>query len=294
MELSSRPATSDDAEAIYELIAAAERSWHGQAEVVPDQVAADLRRPELDPERDTLVVHAQNGDLTGWAWIHLGKRAQVGVHPSYRGNGIGTMLLDWVEARSREAGSEWVAQAVDDADQAGTALLRSRGYDVLATNWLLERPIDGPEPRDLPAGIRLDTYDAARAHDVYELIDAAFSGFQQRRKSFEEWARLTVERSSFLPEVSTLAYAGDKLVGAVIALDLPDSGEGYVEQLGVLADHRNQGIARAMLDQTCAAFGRIGRRNCILWTHSGTGALAMYEHLGMRVRRSTTVYRASV
>jgi len=294
MELSSRPATSDDAEAIYELIAAAERSWHGQAEVVPDQVAADLRRPELDPERDTLVVHAQNGDLAGWAWIHLGKRAQVGVHPSYRGNGIGTMLLDWVEARSREAGSEWVAQAVDDADQAGTALLRSRGYDVLATNWLLERPIDGPEPLDLPAGIRLDTYDAARAHEVHGLIDAAFSGFQQRRKSFEEWARLTVERSSFLPEVSTLAYAGDKLVGAVIALDLPDSGEGYVEQLGVLADHRNQGIARAMLDQTCAAFGRIGRRNCILWTHSGTGALAMYEHLGMRVRRSTTVYRASV
>jgi hypothetical protein len=31
-----------------------------------------------------------------------------------------------------------------------------------------------------------------------------------------------------------------------------------------------------------------------LWTHSGTGALAMYERLGMTVRRSTTVYRTQL
>ena len=77
----------------------------------------------------------------------------------------------------------------------------------------------------------------------------------------------------------------------VISLDLPDSDEGYVARLAVHADHRRKGIARAMLDETCAVFHRLGRRHCILWTHSGTGALAMYERLGMRVRRSTTVYR---
>ncbi len=79
----------------------------------------------------------------------------------------------------------------------------------------------------------------------------------------------------------------------MIALDLPESNEGYVQQLAVRADQRNKGIARAMLDETCAAFYLLGRRNCILWTHSGTGALAMYERLGMRVRRSTTVYRTT-
>jgi mycothiol synthase len=65
---------------------------------------------------------------------------------------------------------------------------------------------------------------------------------------------------------------------------------GY-DVLRVRADHRNNGIARVMLDDTCAEFHRLGRRTCILWTHSGTGALGMYERLGMRVRRSTTVYR---
>lgn len=291
MELSTRAATSADADAIYGLIAGAEIGWHGQAEVVPDQVAADLRRPELDLARDTLLVHAPNGDLAGWAWLHLGKRAQIDVHPSYRGNGIGTLLLDWAENRAREVGSDWFAQAVDDADRAGRDLVWARGADVLATNWLLERPITAPEPRPLPIGIRLGSYDPARSHEVYELIEDAFSAFQKRRKSYEEWAPLTIDRDTFLADASTLAYADDEVVGAVLALDLVGSDEGYVEQVAVRADQRHKGIARAMLDQTCAGFHRLGLRGLILWTHSGTGALAMYEHLGLRVRRSTTVYR---
>ncbi|MEV0289257.1 GNAT family N-acetyltransferase [Kribbella sp. NPDC050820] len=287
----SRSTTIADAEAIYRLLAAGEIQWHGRAEVVPDGVAADLQRPELDVERDTLVVHAADGELAGWGWLHLGKRGQIDVHPSYRGLGIGTALVEWAEARSREVGSEWLAQAVDDADKAGTDLLRSRGYEVLATNWLLERPIAAAASFQAPDGITISRYDEAQAHAVHELIEAAFSEFQPRRKSYDEWARLTVDRETFLPNASTLAYAGNELVGAVVALDLPETEEGYVEQLAVRADQRRKGVARAMLDATCAEFGRLGRQDCILWTHSGTGALAMYEHLGMRVRRSTTVYR---
>jgi len=90
---SSRAASTDDAASIYQLVAAAEIEWHGQAEVVPDRVAADLRRPELRPDQDILVVHGPDGDLAGWAWVHLGKRAQIEVHPSYRGLGIGAARL---------------------------------------------------------------------------------------------------------------------------------------------------------------------------------------------------------
>lgn len=287
MDFTDRPATLDDADAIYRLIATNEREWHGQAEVIPDQVAANLSRPLIRLERDTLVVIAPNGDLAAWAWLHDGKHAQIDVHPAYRGLGIGTRLLDWAEAGARARGSEWFAQIVDDADTAGTELVRSRGCDVLATNWLLERPISS-QPAVAPEGIRLDGYDDARAQEVYELVEAAFATFQPRRKSFEEWSELTVGRSTFLPEASTLAYAGDEVVGAVIALD---GDEGYVEQLAVRDDQRKKGVARAMLDRTCAEFLARGRTTCILWTHSGTGALAMYERLGMSVRRSTTVYR---
>lgn len=80
----------------------------------------------------------------------------------------------------------------------------------------------------------------------------------------------------------------------MLSLELPDSDEGYVEQLAVRRDHRGQGIARGLL--AVAGTGSTSRAawNLILWTHSGTGALAMYERLGMSVRRSTTVYRGSL
>ncbi|GAA1701707.1 hypothetical protein GCM10009745_56070 [Kribbella yunnanensis] len=287
MEFSGRAAGVGDAGAIWGVIAAAEVGWHGRAEVVPDRVAADLRRPLIDLALDTLVLEAPGGELVGWAWNHGGKRAQVDVHPAYRGLGLGSRLLDWAEARSREVGSDWIAQTVDDADKAGTELLQGRGYDVLAVNWLLERPLRS-QPCEAPAGIRLEAYDSARAEEAHEVVEGAFAEFGSRRKSFEEWAELTVARASFRPDASTLAYDGDEVVGVVIALD---GDEGYVEQLAVATDHRNRGIARAMLDRTAAEFHRLGRGNLTLWTHSGTGALAMYEHLGLRVRRSTTVHR---
>ena len=123
------------------------------------------------------------------------------------------------------------------------------------------------------------------------LIEDAFDEWQPRRKSFEEWSAMMIERSSFAPSLSPLAIAGDEVVGAVLCLDLPDSDEGYVEQLAVRRDHRGKGLARTLLAVARQGFYREGKRNLTLWTHSDTGALAMYERLGMSVRRSTTIYR---
>ena len=130
--------------------------------------------------------------------------------------------------------------------------------------------------------------DAAAAHVV---VEDAFDDWQPRRKSYEEWAALMIDRSSFAPQLSPLAFAGDELVGAVLCLDLPDSDEGYVEQLAVRRDHRGKGIAKTLLAVARQGFYRQGKRNLTLWTHSDTGALAMYERLGMTVRRSTTIFR---
>ncbi|MFL6063392.1 MAG: GNAT family N-acetyltransferase, partial [Friedmanniella sp.] len=71
----------------------------------------------------------------------------------------------------------------------------------------------------------------------------------------------------------------------------PGSPDAYVDQLAVRRDFRGRGLARALLTYTAQRAGRRGKQTLMLWTHSGTGALAMYERLGMRVRRSTTVYR---
>ncbi|MFG1908440.1 GNAT family N-acetyltransferase [Kribbella sp. NPDC048928] len=293
MDFRTRPATLADAPAIHAIIAANEQAWHAQVQSVPDAVAADLQRPLITLDLDTRVVTTPDGDIAAWAWVHGGRRSQVDVHPSYAGRGLGTELVGWVEDRSREHHSERVAQTVDDADEAGTTLLRSRGYEVLATNWLLERPVDGDAPV-LPQGVTLRPFAEDDAQAVYKVVQDAFDDWQPRRHPYEEWAGTSIERSSFNAALSPVAVAGDEVVGAVISLDLPDSPDGYVDQLAVRSDFRGRGLARALLTYAALEMGRQGRQTLTLWTHSGTGALAMYERLGMKVRRSSTVYRTEL
>ncbi|MER6473114.1 GNAT family N-acetyltransferase [Streptomyces collinus] len=131
-------------------------------------------------------------------------------------------------------------------------------------------------------------------HAAYQLIEDAFDEWQPRRKPYTEWAQHTVERPAFAPAMSALAFNGSQLVGAALSLDLPESGEGYVEEVAVRRDHRDQGIARLLLRHVFRGFHRQGRWTCTLATHSDTGALALYLRVGMTVRHSSTVYRKSL
>jgi ribosomal protein S18 acetylase RimI-like enzyme len=284
----SRPATTADLSAIHRLVSACE--LQGRAETDPDAIAAVLARPGLDPASDTLLVHDPAGELIAWAWVN--RRSEVDVHPDHRGRRVGSFLLAWVEARACQAGTQRIVQTVQDSDLAATALLRSHGYEPMVTAWLLEiaMPIEPavPEP---PAGITVRSFQPGDEPAAYQLTEDAFDEWQERRKSYQEWARLTVERATFAPALSSVAFAGDELVGAVLSLDAPYADEGYVERVAVRRDHRNQGIARVLLRHAFRAFYRQGRRTCTLWTHSDTGALSLYERVGMTVRHSSTVYR---
>lgn len=288
-----RAATDDDAAAIWRLRAACEEELYGRAGTALSAIQADLRRPTLELANDTVVVYDRRGGLAGWAWIHLGKRAQVDVAPDHRGRGLGSALADWTEARARHLGSDWFSQTVDDEDKVGTDLVCSRGYEVLAINWLLELPLPTEPEVPVVEGVTFRPYQPGDGPAVHQLVEDAFAGFQPRRKPYEEWARLTVERADFAPAVSRLGFAGDDLVGAVLALD-GTGDEGYVEQVAVRADQRGRGIARALLAATGAEYHRRGATSYVLWTHSGTGALGMYERLGLRVKRSTTVHRRTL
>ncbi|MFF8592184.1 GNAT family N-acetyltransferase [Streptomyces sp. NPDC015220] len=289
----ARPATADDTSTIHHLVSACERELHGRVRSDPGGIAAVLARPGLVPELDTLLVHDPTGRLAARAWVN--RRSEVDVHPRHRGRGLGAALLDWAEVRARRAGSEQIVQTVPDDDTGAVALLRCRGYAPMVTEWLLEFPMpEEPAVPEPPAGVTVRAFRPGDEHDAHRLIEDAFDEWQQRRESYQEWARHTVERPTFAPEMSSLAFHGDQLIGAVVALNLPEAGEGYVEQVAVRRDHRHRGIARLLLRHSFRAFHRQGRRTCVLGTHSDTGALDLYLRVGMGVRHSSTVYRKSL
>ena len=69
------------------------------------------------------------------------------------------------------------------------------------------------------------------------------------------------------------------------------SGCGFVDRLAVRADQRNRGLATALLVDSFAAARANGAERSELSTDSRTGALGLYENVGMQVT-STWVNRA--
>ncbi|MEV6523527.1 GNAT family N-acetyltransferase [Longispora sp. NPDC051575] len=285
----ARPATLADVPAIGGLLGACEHALLGRAETDLDAVAAPFARPGFDPELDTSMVFDPADVLVARAWVK--KRCEVDVHPRHRGRGLGGALLDWVEARARRDGTPQLTQTVPDEDEAAVALLRSRGFEPIVVNWRLEIALPTePEVPEPPPGITVRPFRAGDGPAAHQLLEDAFQEWGQRRRSYTEWAALTVGRTSFAPDVSPVAFAGDQMIGAVLALDVPGTTEGYIERLAVRHDHRGRGVARLLLRDTFRGFFQRGRLGCTLWTHSRTGALALYERVGMSVGRSTTAY----
>ncbi|MFE9687750.1 GNAT family N-acetyltransferase [Streptomyces sp. NPDC006285] len=286
----SQPASVDDVDAIHALVLDCEGAVNGQVQTDAGSIAAVFARPGLIPNLDTVLVRHRSGRLAAWAWVD--RRSEVDVHPNHRGRGLGAALLDWVGERALQAGSERVVQTVPDSEAGTVDLVRSRGYAPMVTAWLMEfTMLDEPFVPEAPPGIVVRPLRAGDEPATHLLVQDAFDEWQERRQAYAEWAKNTVDRPTFVPALSPLAFHNGQLVGAALSLDVPESGEGYVEQIAVRRDQRGRGIARHLLRYVFRAFHQAGQRSCTLWTHSGTGALDLYLRVGMTVRYGATVFR---
>lgn len=286
--LTSRPPTSEDIPVLVELVAAAEEHDDGAVEIDPEDFVMGLGRVGFDPSVDSVLVF--EGDLlVGWAELYRA-RAEVEVHPTHRGRGIGSGLLAWSEARALELGVGELGQTRTDGDAAAADLFGSRGYEPRWLSWILRIELDGPIPAPaVPEGISIGVYEPAREGAVHRLWEDAMSPVRGREpEPFDVWASQTIAHESFAPGMSRVALDGDEVVGTLLAYDFPDAGELWIGQVATEASYRRRGIAGALLRDVFAAAREIGRDRCGLSTDSLTGARGLYERIGMRVVRSYT------
>lgn len=288
--LTWRAATPEDAVAVLRLIEIAEDHYDGVVEVDASDLESDFQRVGFDLGRDCVLVF--DGD-EAVAWCNVYKeRAEGDVRPSHQGRGIGRALLRWSETHALEVGGAKVTQAITDDNGDARELFLGNGYATSETAWILQISFDGPPPeRPTPDGISIRPYTDADARDVHRLIDDAFSEWEGREPmTFEEWRVFIIDHKAFSPRLSRLAFDGVELVGATLSFDYEIEEEGWIQQVATTATHRHRGIARALLYETFRAFYDEGQSTCGLSTESRTGALSLYEKVGMHVRRSYTKY----
>ena len=141
-------------------------------------------------------------------------------------------------------------------------------------------------PPAIPDGIAISAIRPDDESSTMAMFEAAFSEFADRLPSSEAtWRAMTVAREAFAPEDLIVAVDGQQVVGGALLLD---SQEIWVDKLAVAATHRHRGVARALLQTAFRRSFERGYDHTSLSTDSRTGALSLYERIGMHVTRSFT------
>ncbi len=286
--LTTRPLVRDDAVAVTALMSECELVDVGEVLIEEADIVGDWQRPAFDLATQTVGV-LDGERLVAYAEVYKARWADAAVHPAYRGRGIGTALSRWTRAVGARDGGSIVGQPVPGGSP-GEQLLDSLGYRTLWTSWVLEMPAGKAiAPQPIPSGYAIrEPRDDADLRATWTVNEDAFLEWSEReRTTYEEWASNVTLRPGYEPwQLRLMVDADDVVVG--MAFVVVSSGCAYVDRLAVRRDRRGLGLARALLVDAFEVGRRHGGERSELSTDSRTGALGLYEKVGMHV---TSVWR---
>lgn len=287
--LESHRLSMTDVDAVAALLIACEQHYFGEAFVDRADVASAWSSPGIDVSTDARGVF-EAGEMVGVVELDQ-HRVNVDVHPTHLGRGLGEAMVEWGEGLARERGIPDVTQEIPGPDLAAATILTSRGYVRSHTSWILRMPEGTPLiHHSLPDDVTIRGFRPADAEPMHRVIEDAFSGWPGRsRRSFEEWRIQNLERDGTDPAHFFVAAVGDDVVGACVVHD--NETTAWVHQVAVDQAHRGQGIGQQLLAEAFEAGRRRGLPVGELSTDTRTGAVGLYERLGMRIVVEFTNWR---
>jgi mycothiol synthase len=290
-----RPITPDDFPALAAFLAEDETHLFDRpSRVGVADVTAWLSGPDLTS--DTWLFE-EDGRLVAAGWVEKDHDTGVAVaivHRERRGRGLGSELVDRSEERLRALGVGRVHAVTLAPDLAAGPLLTGRGYREVRRFWEMTIELGDelpPEPR-LPADFRIESFSSKLARAFHGALEEAFAEhWEYQPEAFEEWWERQVARPDHDPSLWFVVLTGED-VAAATRNDPERSGGGWIGALGVRADWRGRGLAKALLLRSFREFHQRGQRRVGLGVDSenATGATKLYESVGMVVDSEQVVW----
>jgi len=199
-------------------------------------------------------------------------------------------LMEAVERRAAELGDvgACIRAPANDGDDDYRAALSRHGFRVVRSSFTMEIDLETPTEEPVwPGGLTSRPFGPGEERAVYDAYVEAFAdhwGFVA--ESFADWRTWNLG-----PNQDTSLWRLVQVGGEIAALCMsaPSRGDdrtlGWVGVLAVRRPWRRRGLARALLLESFGLFRSIGCQRAALGVDSEntTGALALYEGVGMRV-----------
>jgi mycothiol synthase len=304
-DVTIRVPRKEELEAICEMLNACDLADCGMPDSPLEQLRADWLDEKFHPETDARLAVAPGERIVGYATVGRYKnvhvRFEARVHPDYRGRGIGSHLLAFVERRAQDfvplappearvALSTWC----HSGNTSGKQLLEAADFICNRHTWAMAIDLsDEPPQPEWPAGITLRPFVPERdARAVFEAVEEAFEDHWGHLPSaFEDWyQRRTINNERFDPSLWFVALDGAQIAGVSLCDYYLDAG--IVDTLAVRRPWRRLGLGLALLRHSFGEYYRRGMHKVVLGVDSQnlTGATRLYERAGMYIELSYDTY----
>ena len=288
-----RPQRPDEVSTVAGFIVRVDKLLSGYSDFSEEDLRELDRHPRFNLATDSWVV-TDGSDIVGyarmWAEDEKGVFESFGlVDPEHTGRGLGTLLVARLEARAGEsalhkAKAVKLRTFIDVNDVGGGKLFAAARYEMVRRHYTMTMSLEDPLTRAVaPPGITIRTASLDEAPLVHQLDEEVFAEhWGHVPMSFDEWSEMVLKRADLDPTLWFIAEEGSEPVGILVAGSEDDRG--WVSDLGVRSKWRRRGIARFLLMHCFAEFQRRGLVEAALGVDAGneTGAVALYENLGMR------------
>lgn len=219
---------------------------------------------------------------------------EAAVEPAHSRHGLGSALMAWAEAATRDhfapnlAAGESVAfrASADTPTEDAVTLYQRSALELAVAEDEMERALMDIPTRDLASEFCILAWGPMTAPLFFHAYESSFRerpgfpGWDEAR-----WRAAFAETSDFAPDLSMVVMDGPE--PAAFAILWIEGDAGWITQMGVRPGWRGRGLGEAMLARAMRSFAEHGLKNAALEVATNnTSARALYERLGFQVTHS--------
>jgi mycothiol synthase len=311
-----RALTETDAAAYVELVQAINEADGDDGRMDEADYLFLLNHPLGVPDLDDFTGFFDGDRLVAGGWVARSTSADPahwmvsdgGVHPDYRGRGIGTALLRWQEElapviheRFHPGARLELSVGAMDGNKGALELFECEGYAPERWFFEMRRPEGAPveEPR-IPEGLALETlteqmYEPLRL-EHNEVFKDHWRGTPDEEQEWAHWIgqeKIRPQLSFLLRDTANGAVAGF-LVSSFSEAEFAETGvrDIHFNLIGTARPYRRRGVASALIAHAVRESRKQGYQTASLGVdaENPSGALGVYESNGFACARKFVIY----